>query len=232
MNPSQAPPTQPTLDAHKPEPPPAGQLRPRKGLGNHHKTQHMHNRKPLSWIYTKTPKSKIPPLGSPFAEAYTTTTGRGAPSAMPPASLQTENFYTLLYTDSHETCPNHTSAHTKVAHDTHPTVEAVAASSAVEAAAAATKAEAEAVAAAATEAEVAKTTEAEVLPAGATAAASSKAEIAATATVTEAAAAAAVAEADAAISAAAANAKAKEEEASAAQMAKATRENKKGNATT
>ena len=40
------------------------------------------------------------PLGSPFAEAYTTTTGRGAPSMVPITIVQTENFYTPLYTNS------------------------------------------------------------------------------------------------------------------------------------
>jgi hypothetical protein len=86
-----------------------------------------------------------------------------------PACVYTEIFYTPLYTYSQETCLiDNISAHTKAAHDTHPTTKATATSAEAEAAATSAKAEAKAAAAAATEARVAKAAEAEA-PAAATA---------------------------------------------------------------
>jgi hypothetical protein len=50
------------------------------------------------------------PLGSPFGDGYTSYAGRGAPPSAV-ASVQTENFFIPLYTESQET--GHT-AHTTV----------------------------------------------------------------------------------------------------------------------
>ena len=54
---------------------------------------------------------------------------------VPLASVQTENFYTPLYTNSHETSHDNNSAHKEVVHDTHPTSEEAAVSAKVEVAA-------------------------------------------------------------------------------------------------
>ncbi len=49
------------------------------------------------------PQGQTSPLGTPFDEAYTTTTNKGASSANPPEEILTANFYTPLYTEFQET---------------------------------------------------------------------------------------------------------------------------------
>jgi len=109
--PRQASPTQPTSDMHNPEPPPGGHRRIRRGLGDHHKNHHIHNREPVTWTSTKTPKSKIPPR-IPLCRIIHHNHMQGSSlAAVPLASVHTKNFYIPLYTDSKETSHDHTSAH-------------------------------------------------------------------------------------------------------------------------